>query len=249
MMKRIRYILLLAAVTPIGVVAQVDPVERLSEVLPADVAEQVIARVEDAHARDLPSQAVANLALEGVVKGRSAEEVLAALDALVGDLGRAQEAIQAAGRPPEVGEVEAAAAAMRMGVDGAAISELARSQPSGRSLAVPILVIGGLTERGLPADEALAQVAARLAARADDASLMGDFPEVGAGFARGAMPTQVGPALASGRAGFQVPVAGVNVPLGPPSGMPGRPGWLPEPGQNPGQGKPPPPPSGASPIG
>lgn len=243
MLKQKVYILLLTALLPVGLSAQEDPVERLSEVLPDDVAEQVIAVVENARSQALPDQVVANLALEGVAKGRSAEEVLAAVETLVGDLSAAQAAIQAAGRAPETGEVEAATAAMRMGVDGDAISELAQSQPPGRSLAVPMLVLGSLTERGLQSDQALAQVAARLEAQADDAALMSDVPDMAPGLAQGGMPAEVGLALASGMTGFQVPVAGINVPIGPPENA-GRPGDLPGPG-NPG----PPSNPGGKPIG
>jgi hypothetical protein len=184
--------------------------ERLTEVLPADVRERVLERIEAARSRELPEQAMANLALEGVAKGRSGEEVLAAVELLVSDMGRAQEALQAAGHAPAQGEVEAATAAMRMGVDGASVSELARSGPSGRSLTVPLLVMGGLAERGLPSDDALAAVRDRLAARANDAELLREFPEVGGRFGRGMRPDQVG-----GPAGFQVPVSGVTVPVGP----------------------------------
>lgn len=246
MMKRNAYVLLLAVLAPVGLSAQqVDPVERLGDVLPPDVAAQVMQRIENARAQALPDEAVANLALEGVAKGRSGEEVLAAVESLVGDMGRAQSALQAAGRVPGAGEVEAATAAMRMGVDGSAISELAQSQPSGRSLAVPMLVMGGLADRGLPSDEALAQVAARLSESADDAALMGELPEVAAAAAQGAIPAQMGPGLASGLAGFQVPVAGINVPVGPPSDVGGRPGGLPGPGNIPS----PPVPPGGNPIG
>ncbi len=172
-------------------------------------------RIETARARELPTQAVANLALEGVAKGRSAEEVLAAVELLVGEMGRAQDALQAAGRAPGEGEIEAATAAMRMGVDGEAISELARSQPSGRTLAVPLLVMGGLAERGLPSDQALAAVRDRLTAGAGDAGLLRDFPQVGRDLGQGMRPEQRGPGLAGGLAGFQVPVSGVTVPVGP----------------------------------
>ncbi len=207
--------LLAAALLPASLAAQQDPIERLSEVLPPDVSAQVIERIEGARARELPVQAAANLALEGVAKGRSGAEVLAAVEVLVSDMGRAQDALRGVGRSPEEGEVEAATAAMRMGVDGETIGALARSQPSGRTLAVPLLVMGGLAERGLPSDQALAAVRERLAARADDAGLLGAFPDVGRGLSQGMRPDQVGPGLAGGLAGFQVPVAGVTVPVGP----------------------------------
>lgn len=182
--------------------------ERLAEVLPESVRAQVLDRIEAARVRELPAQAMANLALEGVAKGRSADEVLAAVELLVADMGRAQEALQAAGHRPAEGEIEAATAAMRMGVDGTSVSELARSGPSGRSLTVPLLVLGGLAERGLPSDEALAAVRDRLAARANDVELLGSFPQIEGGIGRGR-------AFAPGLAGLQVPGGGVIVPVGP----------------------------------
>lgn len=226
-MRRISYIVLAAALLPGVASAQQDPVVRLGQVLPADVAAQVVARVEAARARELPANAIANVALEGVAKGRSAEQVLAAVEALAGDLGRAADALQNAGRRPGVGEVEAATAAMRMGVDGAQVADLARSQPSGRSLAVPLLVLGGLTARGLPSDDALTAVLGRLSAGADDVTLLGDVPEIAGGRGYGPGSENPGLGVAGARAGFQVPVAGVFIPVGPQS----------EDGVRPGQGR------------
>jgi len=195
--------LLVAALMPLTAAAQQDPVQRLGQVLPPDLAAQVVARVEAARSGGLAPQAVANLALEGVAKGRSSEEVLQAVDALVSDMGRAREAILAAGRQPGAGEVEAATTALRMGVEGSAVSELAKSGPAGRSLAIPLLVMGGLTQRGLPSDEALEAVRARLVARAGDAELLSTFGLPGGG--RGFGPDGAGPDVGGGRGGQQVP--------------------------------------------
>ena len=217
MFMNMRHTIYIAAVAlfPLAVAAQQDPVGRLSEVLPPDMVEQVLGRVESARAMDLPTQAVANLALEGVAKGRSAEEVLAAVELLVSDLGRAREALQASGRLTNGGEIEAAASALRMGVDGSDVSDLARSGPPGRSLSIPLLVMGGLAQRGLPSDQALEAVRERLAARAPDAELLSTFGGPGLGLGRGRAPDGAGADLAGGRAGLPVPV-------GPPDGV-GRP--------------------------
>ncbi len=243
-MKRIALLVALASILPASLAAQENAVEQLQKVRPAHLTEQamerirnqVMERIRAAEARELPVEAMANLALEGVAKGRSAEEVLGAVELLVADMGRAQQALQGSGRPSVPGDVEAATAAMRMGVDGRAVSELARTQPEGRSMAVPLLVLAGLTERGLPSDEALAAVRERLASGLEDAELLAEFSEVARGLARGIRPEQVGHALASGFAGFQVPVAGIAVPVGPKGGPPqGLPGRGP-PGQRPGGG-------------
>lgn len=221
-MKRNAY-WLVAALLPVSLAAQQDPSERLTEVLPPEISALVLDRIEAARARDLPTRALANLALEGVAKGRSADEALAAVELLVGDMGRAQDALQAAGRAPAAGEVVAAATALRMGVDASAISELARAGEAGRSLSVPLLVMGGLAQRGLPSDEALAAVLDRLSAGADDVGLLRDLPEIAGGVGQGTLPATLGPALASGLSGFQVPVSGVNLPVGPQSEAGARP--------------------------
>ena len=227
-MKRLVSILALGALWAIPALAQTDPADKLREVLPAGIADQVIAQVEAARSMDLPAQAVANLAMEGIAKGRSAEEVLAAVEQLGIDLGRAREALQNASASLEGGNLEAATAAMRMGVDPEAVSALAQAQTSGQSLAVPLLVLGGLVERGLPSDEALAAVRDRLASGVGDPELLGDFPDVAQGLGQGMKPDELGTALAGGFAGFEVPVAGIAVPVGPPSeggmpsGLPGR---------------------------
>ena len=238
-MRRFIYMSLALTLLPAGLSGQQAPVDRLRDVLPADVAEQVIQHVESAGSQALPANAVANLALEGVAKGRSAVEVLDAVEELVRHLSEARDALSVDGRPLQSGEVEAAATAMRMGVDGASVRELARSQPSGRSLAVPLFVVGGLTGAGVAAEEALGQVLARLAARADDAALLRGASEMAPGMAPGGgMPGQLGAAIATGMAGFQVPVSGMNVPVGPPDNVPGRPGSLPGRGNPQGPGMP-----------
>jgi hypothetical protein len=65
-------------------------------------------------------------------------------------------------------ELEAGAEALRKGVSGAQLGALAKSAPSGRSLAVPLYALTSLIDRGLPADQALQRVQERLNARAGD---------------------------------------------------------------------------------
>ncbi|HXF96785.1 MAG TPA: hypothetical protein VNI61_11860 [Gemmatimonadales bacterium] len=198
---------------------------RLREVLPADVAERVIAIVTEATNHGLPGLSVAERALEGVAKGRSGEEVRAAAEAFARDLAASRAAIQQAGRTPDPSEIEAGATAMGLGVDRKAISALASSAPFGRSLAVPLAVIGALVNRGLPSDAALDAVLARLNDRASNTELVEMPGEAGRLIAEGMRPSEVGLALASQRAGR-------TVPAGPPANVPrnnGRPGERPQP--------------------
>jgi hypothetical protein len=125
---------------------------------------------------------------------------------------------------------------MRKGVDGALVSRLAKDAPSGRSLAVPLFVIGSLTDRGLPSDQALQRVLTRLQARASDADLEG-------------MPGELPPQAISGQSNrpsetgrdfgqsHKKPTTGRPATAGPPAGVPGNGGVK----SNPGQGRKPPP--------
>jgi hypothetical protein len=158
-----------------GIVAQTparDPSDRLRAVLPADVAERVIARIADARARELPAQALANRALKYASRGVAPADIERSISAHADRMNTAMGLLQGArGQRPAGDEVDAGAEALRQGVNGAAVSALAKSAPSGRSLAVPLFVLGGLVERGVPADSALAQVRQRLEARATDDEL------------------------------------------------------------------------------
>lgn len=235
MKRTLELLLALSLLVPGSLLAQQDPVEKLGQVLTPDQAERVMQTVQNALSQGLPGLAIAERALEGVAKGRSGEEVVAAAQELAGQLAAAHHAIESAGRSPDASEIESGANAMALGVDGAAISDLASSSPSGRSLAVPIAVIGSLYDRGLPSDDALAAVKARLESHAADLELL-DMPgAAGYMLAQGMKPSDVGLVLASERAGFQFPAGLPITPPGPPSGIPtgaGEPG-LPTPPNTP----------------
>jgi hypothetical protein len=197
-----------------------DPaIAQLQEVLTVEVSGQIIAIVSRATAQGLPGDAIARRALEAVAKGRTEIQARAAAASLASELDQARAALQAGRAGPSESDIVAGALAIRQGVDGKAISEVARAAPSGRSLTVPIAVIGALVDRGLPADDALAAVLARLEARSDDRDLAELPREVGRLVAQGVRPSEVGLALASQRAGRAVP-------RGPTTGVPrwGRPG-------------------------
>ena len=144
-----------------------DPSARLREVLPADVADKVLATIADARARNLPAEALERRALKFAAKGVDPKLIAKSIDEQEDRMEKAKNALNdARGRKVSDDEVEAGAEALRQGVDGAQVSELAKAAPSGRSLAVPLFVIGSLVDRGLPSDDALARVLARLQARA-----------------------------------------------------------------------------------
>lgn len=164
----------LVLLQPVSVQAQgaADPSTRLRAVLPAAVAERVLARVADARARGLPADALEQRALKFASKGVSPADIERSVNEHAARLASAKDVLdRARARTSRGDEIEAGAEVLRLGVDGASVASLAKSAPSGRSLAVPLYVVGSLVSRGLPADSALATVRTRLVGRASDAEI------------------------------------------------------------------------------
>ena len=206
-----------------------DPSARLREVLPADVAQQVLATIADARAHELPARALEQRALKFAAKGVEPKLIAKSIEQQEDRMKKAKNALDDV-RKPDDDEIEAGAEAIRQGVDGAAVSELAKSAPSGRSLAVPLFVIGSLVDRGLPSDQALARVLAKLQARASDRELEQISEGLGASNsnrpASAGRPDNPGKALGTTKAGG-----------GPPAGVPANGGKGAKPTTNPGKGK------------
>jgi len=156
----------LAAQTPAH-----DPSSTLESVLPPDVVQQVLTRIADARSRELPAAALEHRALELQAKGMPTGDIPGAVGETEEAMAKGKAALVAGGRAhPSDAEVEAAGTGVAQGVDGAAVSGLARSS-SGRSLAVPLSVMTSLVDRGLASDDALARVRDRLQANASDDDL------------------------------------------------------------------------------
>ncbi len=142
-----------------------DPSVRLRAVLPAEVAERVLGRIAEARANELPAQALEHRALELAAKGVPPADIETGISRHANRLGAARAALVQGGRDdPADEETEAAELVIRHGAGGA-ISALAQTTPSGQSLAVPLFVLAGLMDRGLPSDQAIARVHAALSAR------------------------------------------------------------------------------------
>jgi hypothetical protein len=212
-----------------------DPSARLREVLPADVAQKVLATIAAARAHELPAQALEQRALKFAAKGVEPKLIAKSIADQEDRMEKAKDALDdARGRKPSGDEIEAGAEALRQGVDGSAVSELAKSAPSGRSLAVPLFVIGSLVDRGLPSDEALAKVLARLQARASDRELetIADTNTSGAGNGQSNRPANTGRPANPGK-----PAGVGRGSAGPPAGVPANAGKGARPTVPPGKGK------------
>jgi len=237
-MNQIRGFVALAlaiALSSQGSIAQTpvrDASARLREVLPADVAQRVLARIANARARQLPAEALENRALKFAAKGVDPNWIERSVNEQAARMEIAKAAL-ASGRTstPAGDEIEAGADAIRKGVDGASVSLLAKSAPSGRSLAVPLFVVGSLTDRGLSSGDALQRVLARLKARASDAdleSMPGELPAQ-------AVAGQANRPASTGRdfgKSHRPASAGRPATAGPPAGVPGNAGAKSNPGQS-----------------
>ena len=198
----------------------VDPAVRLRQELPPDIADRVLATIADARARGLAATALEQRALKFSARGVAP----AAIERSVAEQAQRQAQVKslleaARSAPPSVDEMEAGAEAMREGVDGSDVSAIAKSAPSGRSLSVPLYVLGSLTSHGLTSSDALERVKQRIAAGATDADLE-SLPAESAG-------DGAGPADAPGQVKHEAGdhpgnASGSGVGNGPPAGVPGN---------------------------
>jgi hypothetical protein len=192
-----------------------DPSARLWDVLPADVAKRVTDRIAAARARELPAQALENRALKFAARGVKPEEIERAIAEHATRLEQSKQALEAArAKRPSNDEVEAAAEAIRTGVDGSKISEIARNAPKDRPLAVAFSVLSALANSGVPVAEAVKRVDAAMTARASDAELEKLSAAAQAAEAKSRKPAVVGRDLA------QTKRPGGASAGGPPSGVP-----------------------------
>lgn len=167
-MKCLAVACVLLAVAP-AVQAQsgVAPVVRLRAVLPSPVADSVTAALARAQAIGLPTEPLAERALEALAKNRPAESLPGMLERLSADMIAGRAALETAGVPnPNADEIEAAAAALGHGVSGDEIAAMARGRHGG-GLAVPLFALAELHDRGLPSDQAVTRALARIQTVAD----------------------------------------------------------------------------------
>jgi hypothetical protein len=190
-----------------------DPSAQLRQVLPASVADHVLATIADARAHSLPAAALEQQALRLSRKGAKPADIQNSVDRSADDMKNAKAALEKGGHKPTSDEVVAGSALLGRGVDGAKVSALAKSAPSGRSLAVPMYVIGTLMDRGLKSDAALSKVSAKLAQKATDRQLTAEA---------NAVATEHRPATANQAGGIaHRPAAAPGVGMRPST--PGRP--------------------------
>ena len=128
--------------------------ERLTQRLDPATASQVQQVVDSAKKGGLPSEPLVQKALEGATLGASGERIVAAVQALHGQLRRAREAL---GGEASDAELTAAAGALRAGLEPSALRRLQSLRPD-QPLVVPIAVLTDLVAEGMPPAEATRSV-------------------------------------------------------------------------------------------
>jgi hypothetical protein len=226
-----------------------DASARLRQVLPADVAARVLAVIAKARAQQLPTEALENRALKFAAKGVRPDSIERSVVEHESRMERAKGILEEARGRAAGDEVEAAAEAMRKGVDGQKVAELAKSAPSGRSLAVPLYVIGSLMDRGLPSTTALRRVEDGLKARATDRDLEQFSADAQGqnGIDHGNKPAETGRDLAETKRPGNAAGAQNGNGNGPPASVPGNGGAGAKPTSPPGQANKPTTPPGKKP--
>jgi len=189
-----------------------DPSAQLRQVLPASVADHVLATIADARDHSLPAAALEQQALRLSRKGAKPADIQKSIDRSAEDMKKTKGALEKSGHKPNSDEIVAGSALMGRGVDGKLVSGLAKSAPSGRSLAVPMYVIGTLMDRGLKSNAAFTRISTRLTQKATDKQLTAEA---------NATASDNRPATANEAGGI------AHRPVTPPVGMrpatPGRP--------------------------
>lgn len=140
----------------------------------AEARTRLEAMILAAEEQGLPGDPLSRRMAEGQAKGASEEAIIAAAAKLKAGLQVALAALEAGGHQnPTAGEITRGALALEKGVTRAELEAVARSAPGERRLAVAFEVLTDLAARGMPVDQALAMVTARLEGGATDAQLIG----------------------------------------------------------------------------
>lgn len=149
-----------------------DPTARLAQVLPASAAKHIVALLKTARAEGLPGDALVNRSLKFAARGISPSAIASAADEQLVRMRSARDVLRSARRQaPSGGEIEAGAEALREGVRPGDVAALAQRAPAGRSVAIPLYVVGSLVNAGVPAQDALQRVTSKLQAHASDADI------------------------------------------------------------------------------
>lgn len=148
-MRAMRFTAVATAVAALGAataVARAQTVPRLDERLDAATAAEVSRLADSARAAGLPADPLIDKALEGATKHAPGSRIVDAVRGLAARLGRARDAL---GPDAPDADLVAAAGALYEGVSSDDLARL-RAARAGRAVALPLVVLADLIERGVP---------------------------------------------------------------------------------------------------
>jgi hypothetical protein len=146
------FVLLLLLASPAAPLSAQD--RRLAERLDPVTSTAVQQLVDSARSLQLPTEPLVQKALEGRTLGAGGERIRTAVGALLGQLGRAREAL---GPAATEAELTAGAGALRAGLTTETLQRL-QSLRRGRPLVVPLSVLTDLVAEGMTAELAARSV-------------------------------------------------------------------------------------------
>ena len=139
----------------------------------AEAKANIDASFKRAQQKNVPDQALRQRLAEGQAKGANDAQVATAVQKTEERLEASQSAMVRAGRSnPTPEEINAGEQAMAGGATEANVEGLAKHAPADRSLVVAFDVLSKLAAQGKPVDQALAEIAAKLDAHANDDALV-----------------------------------------------------------------------------
>lgn len=186
----------LPAMVGIAAAQSTSRLERAKAALSPAAAQALDRAVTAARDRGLPTDPLVDKALEGVAKGIPAERVVAVVQQLADQLGRAQALLgRAAAATPA--DVAAVADALRRGVPDAAVRDLRADAKAGEPVALAIHTLADLLDRGVPVDIAVDVIGAWRGRGAKPDELREIPAAVERLIREGALPAQAGAAVAS----------------------------------------------------
>jgi len=153
--------------------------------LSAETRARLEAMFTKAREQKLPTEAMRDRIAEGRAKGAAEASIIAETSRAMVQLETAHAALVRAGRTsPSDEEVTHGASVLARGATTAQLEAVIAKAPEGRPLGVAFEVLADLAAKGLPVDNAVAQVSSRLSAGATDKQLIELKTNAGLGIGR-----------------------------------------------------------------
>lgn len=161
-----------SAAVPADTQAQAQSQAQVLAKFSAESRVKLEALLSQAREKKLPEKALVDRMSEGKAKGAEEGQIVTAAGQLMTRLELANQVmIQSGRKDPDPQEITFGAAVLERGASAEQLGAVVHAAPSDRSLVVAFDVLTRLSERGLPINNALAQVTAKLNARASDSEI------------------------------------------------------------------------------